>query len=234
MLVVHGGWVPAGGRRSGPRTRPRDSSRPRTRTHPFARPLAAATLAGRRRLRRQTVRRSQPARAPPGVRSPPPETGARRRRPAGVKLARLGHTGAAAARPCRAGRARRPRRARPGRPWLAGASLRYLCVLAGHACDLARRGRMLPQLVTEAGVPAARWRPVLTGADAATYRDFAAGDAAGLPAADRHAGTGRRDPARRARAPGRRRGPGGACRSGCCSGTGPGRRRRCPTGGSPR
>ena len=61
----------------------------------------------------------------------------------------------------------------PAGSWLAASSLRYLCVLAGHACDLARRGRMLPQLVTEAGVPAARWRPVLTGADAATYRDFA-------------------------------------------------------------
>ena len=34
----------------------------------------------------------------------------------------------------------------PDGPWLAAASLRYLCVLAGHACDLARRGRMLPSL----------------------------------------------------------------------------------------
>jgi SNF2 family DNA or RNA helicase len=63
----------------------------------------------------------------------------------------------------------------PGPSWQAGSSLRYLCVLAGFACDLARRGRMLPQLVTEDGVPAARWRPVLTGPDAAAYRDFAAG-----------------------------------------------------------
>ncbi|GAB1688836.1 SNF2-related protein [Krasilnikovia sp. M28-CT-15] len=62
----------------------------------------------------------------------------------------------------------------PDGPWAPAASLRYLCLLAGHACDLARRGRMLPQLVTEAGVPAARWRPVQTGADAATYRDFGA------------------------------------------------------------
>ena len=62
----------------------------------------------------------------------------------------------------------------PAGPWQAGSSLRYLCVLAGHACDLAKRGRMLPQLVAEVGVPAARWRPVLTGADAAAYRDFAA------------------------------------------------------------
>ncbi|HET6532937.1 MAG TPA: SNF2-related protein [Actinoplanes sp.] len=62
----------------------------------------------------------------------------------------------------------------PDGPWSAAADLRYLCVLAGQACDLARRGRLLPQLVVEAGEPAARWRPVLTGADAATYRDFAA------------------------------------------------------------
>ena len=51
--------------------------------------------------------------------------------------------------------------------------MRYLSVLAGYACDLAQRGRMLPQLVHEDGVPAARWRPVHTGADAAAYRDFA-------------------------------------------------------------
>jgi SNF2 family DNA or RNA helicase len=63
----------------------------------------------------------------------------------------------------------------PDGDWIAGASLRYLCVLAGYACDLARRGRMLPQLVMENGVATARWRPVLTGADAATYRDFAEG-----------------------------------------------------------
>ncbi|MEU8232356.1 DEAD/DEAH box helicase [Actinoplanes sp. NPDC048967] len=62
----------------------------------------------------------------------------------------------------------------PDGPWIAAASLRYLCVLAGHACDMARRGRMLPQLVVESGTPAGRWRPVLTGADAAGYRDFAA------------------------------------------------------------
>ncbi|MFC7274396.1 DEAD/DEAH box helicase [Paractinoplanes rhizophilus] len=58
--------------------------------------------------------------------------------------------------------------------WLPAASVRFLQLLAGFACDLARRGRMLPQLVMADGVPAARWRPVLTGGDAATYRDFAA------------------------------------------------------------
>ena len=43
----------------------------------------------------------------------------------------------------------------PDGPWLAAASLRYLSVLAGYACDLAHRGRMLPQLVIEDGVPSA-------------------------------------------------------------------------------
>jgi SNF2 family DNA or RNA helicase len=62
----------------------------------------------------------------------------------------------------------------PDGPWSAAASLRYLCMLGGHACDMARRGRMLPHLVDEDGEPTARWRPVITGADAATYRDFAA------------------------------------------------------------
>jgi len=61
----------------------------------------------------------------------------------------------------------------PESAWTAAASLRYLSLLAGHACDMARRGRMLPQLVTEAGVPAGRWRPVLTGGDAVAFREFA-------------------------------------------------------------
>ncbi|MFG1996500.1 DEAD/DEAH box helicase [Actinoplanes sp. NPDC048988] len=76
--------------------------------------------------------------------------------------------------------------AEPPDDWLAGSDLRYLCVLAGYACDLARRGRMLPQLVTENGVATARWRPVLTGADAAVYRDFAEG----MPPSVRAAGDG--------------------------------------------
>jgi superfamily II DNA or RNA helicase len=77
----------------------------------------------------------------------------------------------------------------PDGPWVPAASLRYLGVLAGHACDLARRGRMLPQLVIETGEHAARWRPVLTGADATAFRDFAAAmppvcRAAEIPAVD--------------------------------------------------
>ncbi|GGS52893.1 helicase HelZ [Planobispora rosea] len=57
---------------------------------------------------------------------------------------------------------------------VAGASLRYLAVVAQYARDLVRRGRVLPQLVPEDGEYAARWRPVLTGPDAARFRELAA------------------------------------------------------------
>ncbi|MGW0059288.1 DEAD/DEAH box helicase [Streptosporangium sandarakinum] len=58
--------------------------------------------------------------------------------------------------------------------WEPGLSLRYLAVVAEHARSLARRGRILPQLVEEDGDHAARWRPVLIGADAVAFRDLAA------------------------------------------------------------
>ncbi|GGL09606.1 helicase HelZ [Sphaerisporangium melleum] len=61
-----------------------------------------------------------------------------------------------------------------GPEWGAGASTRYLAVVAEHALALVRRGRVLPQLVREPGGPAARWRPVITGADASAFRDLAA------------------------------------------------------------
>ncbi|PZG16330.1 ATP-dependent helicase, partial [Spongiactinospora gelatinilytica] len=57
--------------------------------------------------------------------------------------------------------------------WGPGPSLRYLAVLAETARDLVRRGRVLPQLVTEDGERAGRWRPVLTGRDATAFRDLA-------------------------------------------------------------
>ncbi len=63
----------------------------------------------------------------------------------------------------------------PEAPWVAAASLRYLGVLAGWACDLVHRGRMLPQLIPEAESAAARWRPVLTASDVVSFRDFATG-----------------------------------------------------------
>ncbi len=47
-----------------------------------------------------------------------------------------------------------------------GASVAHLRALAELADDLAARGRVLPTLVREAGVPHARWRPVVRGLDA--------------------------------------------------------------------
>ncbi len=58
--------------------------------------------------------------------------------------------------------------------WEPGLSLRYFAVVAEHARSLVRRGRILPQLVMEDGTAAARWRPVLTGADLAAVQDVAA------------------------------------------------------------
>ncbi|HEX5740375.1 MAG TPA: SNF2 helicase-associated domain-containing protein, partial [Pilimelia sp.] len=65
--------------------------------------------------------------------------------------------------------------------WQPGGSLRYLAVLAGYARDVARRGRLLPQLVAESGGYAARWRPVRTGADVQAHTDLLAA----MPAACR-------------------------------------------------
>ncbi|GAA3128302.1 DEAD/DEAH box helicase [Planomonospora alba] len=58
--------------------------------------------------------------------------------------------------------------------WAPGLSLRYFAVVGEHARALVRRGRILPQLAWAGDVPEARWRPVLTGADAAALRDLAA------------------------------------------------------------
>ncbi|MCW2881729.1 MAG: helicase [Sphaerisporangium sp.] len=58
--------------------------------------------------------------------------------------------------------------------WGPGTSLRYLAVVAEHARALVRRGRVLPQLVAEDGGHAARWLPVVTGADATAFRELAA------------------------------------------------------------
>ena len=54
-----------------------------------------------------------------------------------------------------------------------GASLPYLAAVARLADGLAARGRVLPVLVCEGPVYAARWRPVLDGADAQRARDLA-------------------------------------------------------------
>ena len=55
-----------------------------------------------------------------------------------------------------------------------GGSLPYLAAVARFAADLAARGRVLPVLADEGETYAARWRPVLGGADAQLAHDLAA------------------------------------------------------------
>jgi len=62
----------------------------------------------------------------------------------------------------------------PDDPATAGGSLAYLAAVAGFASGLAGRGRVLPVLAAEDGALAARWRPVLGGADEQRARDLAA------------------------------------------------------------
>ena len=59
-------------------------------------------------------------------------------------------------------------------PAVAGGSATYLAVVARFATDLVTRGRVLPGLAAEDGGLAARWRPVLGGADAQRAYDLAA------------------------------------------------------------
>nr|WP_296073542.1 DEAD/DEAH box helicase [uncultured Actinoplanes sp.] len=187
MLVVHGGWVPAGDRPGSlalwaeepSRPPPASASKGRQRPHPFA--ASAGELSAQltdssddlREALTKAAAGTLELRLPGTTRGPlpSPETGVESS-PRAVRL----HTWTVPVLlvPGDAALAALGALADPADEWIAGSSLRYLCVLAGHACDLAKRGRMLPQLVSEAGVPAARWRPVLTGADAASYRDFAA------------------------------------------------------------
>jgi superfamily II DNA or RNA helicase len=56
----------------------------------------------------------------------------------------------------------------------AGGSLPYLAAVARFAADLAARGRVLPVLAEQDGAYAARWHPVLGGADAQRGHDLAA------------------------------------------------------------
>jgi superfamily II DNA or RNA helicase len=62
----------------------------------------------------------------------------------------------------------------PDDPATAGGSLAYLAAAARFASGLAGRGRVLPVLAAEDGALAARWRPVLGGADVQRARDLAA------------------------------------------------------------
>jgi SNF2 family DNA or RNA helicase len=190
VLVVHGGWAPGSGRpgrlllwAEEPAAPESPASRAKLRPHPFAAGaealLAALTLpdetAGialpEATAGIATVQLPSTARGP----IPSPETGIETTTPRGVRLA--GWTVPALTIPGESALAVLATLADPdpAAPWVAGASLRYLGLLAGWACDLAQHGRMLPQLVIEEKVPAARWRSVLTGPDLATYRDFAAG-----------------------------------------------------------
>jgi SNF2 family DNA or RNA helicase len=65
-----------------------------------------------------------------------------------------------------------------------GGSLPYLAAVARFAADLASRGRVLPVLAVQDGGYAARWRPVLGGADAQRARDLAAAMPPSCRAAD--------------------------------------------------
>src|SRR5690348_2152539 len=67
---------------------------------------------------------------------------------------------------------------------IGGGSARYLAAVARLGADLAARGRVLPALRAEDGGHAARWRPVLSGADAERARELAAGMPAMCRAAD--------------------------------------------------
>src|SRR5436309_1600952 len=86
----------------------------------------------------------------------PPTAGATGRAPALAVLAALGGSG------------------QPDDPATAGGSLAYLAAVARFAAGLAERGRVLPVLAAEDGTLAARWRPVLGGADVQRARDLAA------------------------------------------------------------
>jgi superfamily II DNA or RNA helicase len=180
VLVVHGGWVPGAGRpgrlvlwAEDPSLPLTSTSRAKARPHPFAASGEAIIEA----IGLPTLSAGSGSVLLPGTGRgpvPSPETGAEppsrgvRLSPWTVPLLSVPGDAATAV----LGMLAEPE---PSAPWVAGSSLRYLALLAGFSCDLARRGRMLPQLVVEDRVPAARWRPVLTGADTATYRDFAAG-----------------------------------------------------------
>ena len=65
-----------------------------------------------------------------------------------------------------------------------GGSAGYLAAIARFAADLVARGRVLPALVKEDGEYAARWRPVLSAADAQRARELAVAMPAACRAAD--------------------------------------------------
>ncbi|MFC4589728.1 DEAD/DEAH box helicase [Sphaerisporangium corydalis] len=198
MLVVHGAWTGGALALWAEDTSPPESTSPRGgpsprgggRAHPFAAPasvLAAALgeAAARAVPAELTLRLPGSAKGP----LPSPESGL----PSAARAPRLAawRVPALLAGPAEAlallGALTEPPPPAPGAPeWGPGTSLRYLAVVAEHARALVRRGRVLPQLVIEDGAHAARWRPVLTGADATAFRELATA----MPPACRAAGQG--------------------------------------------
>ncbi|HWH00861.1 MAG TPA: SNF2 helicase-associated domain-containing protein, partial [Pilimelia sp.] len=200
MLVVHGAWMAgrlalwAEDEAVAP---PRAGSRGRRpRPHPFA--ADATTLAPALRAMAGDAARAALAKAEegeltlvlPGTASAPlpspeldrPGPGTRRPRLAPWRVPAVFLPAAAALTVLDdgangAGHGSEAEAAHDGGPGVAvpGASLRYLALVADHARRLVRRGRLLPQLVAEAGGWAARWRPVQTGADADRLRDLTRG-----------------------------------------------------------
>ncbi|GIH81293.1 helicase HelZ [Planobispora longispora] len=196
MLVIHGAW--AGGRLAlwaedppGPDV---GASRAKVRPHPFAAP-AADVVAGLplwgpdgAAAADEAVPGELVLLLPGSARSPlpSPESGAQvsARQPRigswrvpallvepGAALGLLGSVGETARLPAAA---YEPDELPGEQAPVPAASLRYLAVVAEYARDLVRRGRVLPQLVPEDGEHAARWCPVLTGSDAARFRELAA------------------------------------------------------------
>ncbi|WP_405151860.1 DEAD/DEAH box helicase [Sphaerisporangium sp. NBC_01403] len=193
MLVVHGAWTD--GRLAlwaeDTMSPGEPASRDGHRAHPFAAPAqslvsALGKAAAGAAATELTLQLPGSAKSP----LPSPESGlqttARTPRIAAWRVPALlfGPAGALAL----LGALSDPPPAAPGAPeWGPGTSLRYLAVVAEHARALVRRGRVLPQLVIEDGVHAARWRPVITGVDASAFRELATA----MPPACRAAGEGR-------------------------------------------
>ncbi len=181
MLIVHGGW--AGGRLAlwaeDPELPTTTTSRAKVRPHPFAptAPALGTTLAGTDDTVRDLLAKAQPAelamRLPGTGKGPLPSPEAHSDTvPRGLRLGEW--TVPVLLLEPRAAMTALAVLGEAGGPVAPAASLRYLAVLAGWGCDLVRRGRLLPQLALEADGYAARWRPVLTGADATAYREFVA------------------------------------------------------------
>ena len=164
MLVVHGAWVDGRLAIWGELLGRATSAPP---AHPFAAPTSALAAAvtsdgavGDLELLLPTVE---------GAPVPSPESGADEV-PAGARLAAWRTPAMFFNAPAALAALAAPS---DDADWLPGESLRYLATVAAYAHGMVCRGRMLPQLVMADGDWAARWRPVLTGRDAAAFRELA-------------------------------------------------------------